>query len=303
MAGMYHALGIWMAAAAIDAPQVSITIDPPEIPFHRQSEFQIQVLTMSTEDVTLPPLDENYFGMPTDGSPSVTRETLENGQVRMIHSYTLDPVHVKEYAFPPLEVSIGDEKVSVTPPGLHVRELTPEEERKAMTFAPIAKPADLPAGYWRYIPWGIGILTAGALSALTLTLFRRRMAGRETDKPPWVLALSRLHELEKASNQFTDGPFYVALSDIVRHYLEDRYAIHAPERTTQELLVEAHQRGVLEEPLQLMLKRILRQSDRVKFAQFDASQEARLHDISEVRRLIEGTVPKTAEADSGTEAA
>ena len=60
--------------------------------------------------------------------------------------------------------------------------------------------------------------------------------------------------------------FYTRLSDIVRQYIERRFMIMAPERTTKEFLREAARRGELTIGHKELLAGFLRAADMVKFA-------------------------------------
>ena len=60
--------------------------------------------------------------------------------------------------------------------------------------------------------------------------------------------------------------FYVALSGIVRRYLEDRFGLHSPEQTTDEFLDSLASSPDLGRPHQDLLNEFLRGADLVKFA-------------------------------------
>lgn len=60
--------------------------------------------------------------------------------------------------------------------------------------------------------------------------------------------------------------FFVELSDLVRHYLEDRFGLHAPELTTEEFLEIAAGSPDLTQAHQGFLQDFLSMADRVKFA-------------------------------------
>ncbi len=61
--------------------------------------------------------------------------------------------------------------------------------------------------------------------------------------------------------------FYIRISDILRHYIENRFALHAPERTTEEFLAELQQSAVLAHGHKILLKEFLLHCDLVKFAE------------------------------------
>ncbi len=65
--------------------------------------------------------------------------------------------------------------------------------------------------------------------------------------------------------------FFVAISAIVRRYLEDRFDLRAPELTTEEFLALAGSASSLSHDHQHLLRDFLRQADLVKFAGVHAS--------------------------------
>src|SRR5258707_12752244 len=76
---------------------------------------------------------------------------------------------------------------------------------------------------------------------IALWMWKRRKptAVTETVVPlsAFEIALAALQRLRQDSP--TVEVFYTRLSDIVRQYIEDRFGLHAPERTTEEFLAEA----------------------------------------------------------------
>jgi hypothetical protein len=112
--------------------------------------------------------------------------------------------------------------------------------------------------------------------------------------PAWERAYERLRALDARqlpqSSEFE--PFYVELSSILRHYIEDRFMLHAPERTTPEFLAEASGAGALTEDHQKLLAGFLRHSDRVKFAKFEPTVTEMDHSMSLVLHFVDETVPK-----------
>jgi hypothetical protein len=92
-----------------------------------------------------------------------------------------------------------------------------------------------------------------------------------------------------------DG-FYVALSGIVRRYLEDRFALRSPELTTEEFLdalvdspelVRAHRR---------LLQEFLSGADLVKFAHFIPAPDDVEQSITTAQRFLEETRAGAAHA-------
>ncbi|MSR34741.1 MAG: hypothetical protein EXS12_08125 [Phycisphaerales bacterium] len=85
---------------------------------------------------------------------------------------------------------------------------------------------------------------------------------------PHERALRELNELaaRELPNKGLVLDFYVLLSDAVRHYVEGRFGIHAPEQTTKEFLTAARHHPQIVEDHQRLLASFLRAADMVKYA-------------------------------------
>ena len=86
--------------------------------------------------------------------------------------------------------------------------------------------------------------------------------------------------------------FYLRLSDIVRHYIEDRFGLRAPEQTTDEFLAALADAPQIRGDHQQLLRRFLRQADMVKFAKFMPGADETGGAVEAARRFIEQTIPE-----------
>ncbi len=120
---------------------------------------------------------------------------------------------------------------------------------------------------------------------------------------PWELALQRLKELEEkkylASVKFHE--YFFELSDILRHYIEDRYQIDAPERTTEEFLSSVRNLEVLTGAQKNMLKNFLVECDKVKFAKHAPSMDDAHWAFGIARSFIEQTTIVQSEMRMGSD--
>jgi len=167
------------------------------------------------------------------------------------------------------------------------------------TNAPLQASMDVKDLPRRLPPWLTGlvaVLILALLGALAAAYFTRLRKQEESATPPPIIpphieALLALDQLEQAG--FIDAqevePFYVALSDIVRRYLEDRFHLRAPEQTTEEFIREAAQSSRLHLAHQQLTQEFLQQSDLVKFAMHQPTIEDMKSGLQKARTLVHET--------------
>ncbi|MBW8014629.1 MAG: hypothetical protein FVQ82_00420 [Planctomycetes bacterium] len=105
------------------------------------------------------------------------------------------------------------------------------------------------------------------------------------------IALRRLKELED-EGLVSAGMlkiFYERVSNILRYYIEDRFTLKAPERTTEEFLFELKSASVLAEADKDSLEQFLRHCDLVKFAKHEPDGEQIRLTVDLVRDFIDRT--------------
>jgi hypothetical protein len=117
---------------------------------------------------------------------------------------------------------------------------------------------------------------------------RRRI---ERQRSAYDEAVTRLHELEQAGppDETAADAWFVALSAIVRRYLEQRYEIRAPELTTEEFLPVATARPELSADHRSLLRSFLERCDRVKFAGYRPDADESLATLKAARGFVEDT--------------
>jgi len=83
--------------------------------------------------------------------------------------------------------------------------------------------------------------------------------------------------------------FYEQISDILRHYIEHRFNLRAPERTTEEFLIELATAEVLGAADKEDLGEFLKHCDLVKFARYNPATEQIQKTFDLVKNFIEKT--------------
>lgn len=146
------------------------------------------------------------------------------------------------------------------------------------------------------LPWMAILLVVSALAVIgsgtVLTLraraARRKVAARRSAYDDAVARLAQL-EARGAPEPASADAWFVDLSDIVRHYLEQRYEIAAPELTTEEFLLVASQATALSTEHRSLLSAFLVRCDRVKFAGYRPDSDESLASLKAARAFVEDT--------------
>ncbi len=164
----------------------------------------------------------------------------------------------------------------------------------------IHPPVPLP-DLWSWLGWVLAVLAlAGAAGALwRLWRGRRARILAQPPEPPHVRARRRLGA---ALALLPDArAFCFAVSDALRCYLEERFGLHAPERTTEEFLSELQHSDRLTAAQKQTLGDFLQRCDLVKFARHRPA-EPELRELYAVAlQLIAETQPIEAPAPAGHE--
>ena len=124
-------------------------------------------------------------------------------------------------------------------------------------------------------PWGVIVLAALLLIGLLIYVITRLnnkkpVFGKvKPSEPPHIVALRELEKIksEKLWQNNKVKLYYTRVTDVLRIYLEQRYAIQAPEQTSDEIL-QALAHLPLPETFLPQLRTFLSVSDLVKFAKY-----------------------------------
>jgi hypothetical protein len=154
----------------------------------------------------------------------------------------------------------------------------------------IKPPVRIPTG-WEWLWWTLGAL---ALAAIAYALWRRWRKKQETPAPviivpPHERARQKLREALSLIDQ--PKPFCIAVSEALRYYLEERFNLRAPERTTEEFLEELQRSAILSFEQKRSLGDFLVRCDLVKFARYEPGRPE-LQDLYDAAlRLVDETAP------------
>jgi hypothetical protein len=201
----------------------------------------------------------------------------ENGRIIYTRSYVLEPFLSGEYYIPALKFRFngdgeGETHELVTEEfKITVNSILPEDYDE-LELKDIAGPV-LPPGPRKGVLIGFAVAALAVLAGLWFGI--RYLRGRESVSgeivvPPHERAYAELQAL-LAQDLVERGlikEFYTGVSAVLRQYIEDRYGLNAPERTTEEFLMELGEDDILMEEQKQLLKEFLTHCDLVKFAEF-----------------------------------
>jgi len=204
---------------------------------------------------------------------------IEGGKIRRRRSYTLEPFLSGDYKIPPMKVTFwkeADEKakkheIESEEIVIKVTSLLPEKIAE-LKLKELAGPVELPPpGRSRpYIAIAAALVAlAGVVGVIVWQRRRRPGAPEARSIPAHEIAYDQLEKLikEQLIEQGQFKLFHIRISDILRHYIENRFALRAPERTTEEFLNEIRDSGLLDARQKILLREFLNHCDLVKFAE------------------------------------
>lgn len=202
------------------------------------------------------------------------------------HLVRSPPVQYRTQSGAPLETATADDL------GIAVTSVLGEADATSdiKDLAPLEEfPRD-----WRPVLLLAGGVLAVVAALLALVWWRRRRTRPRIVAPPepaHVVALRALEALRARALPQAGAfkEFYSALSDVVRTYLEQRFALRAPEMTTEEFLQAATRGGGLERPHRQLLGEFLVECDLVKFARHVPTLEQCERAFTAARRFVDET--------------
>ena len=226
--------------------------------------------------------------------------------------YLLEVGEVGELDIPPLTVTLSDEDAAE---GEEPLQLTTEPYRVVVTSilpeeADLKKPKDIAPPVelaWRGLPVWAWIAIAAVLVLVVLAVLwwkrvrRRRLLRGEPSQPAHLLALAALDRLQSDDLITLQRieEFYVRVSGILRHYIEWRFGLRAPEQTTEEFLDAMLVAGGPIAEHRDLLSAFLAHCDLVKFARHQPAPDDMRNALQRARDFVEQTADPESLVSAG----
>jgi hypothetical protein len=297
-------------SAAKDGVALTIRLDRDRITTAQWLTLEVAVDAAEGRAVQLPAPEEVEGGsLRVERMHTAPPELVEEGTVRWLRRYELQPFLAGSYSVPALQVAVGGPDTTLATEPIPVAVVSvvdaaetaprPREVQDPVAVAPRTTQIVLFAA--------VGLAVAGAVAA-AVVWWRRRAARRRAQEalvPPHEAALRALRELA-AGDLPERAPlaFHHAVADVVRRYLEQRFAVRAPERTTEELMLTVAGADWLDDVQRRALHTFLARCDQVKFAGARPPAAAARDLIDTASDLVTALrlVPEELEADDRKDA-
>ncbi len=264
-------------------------------------EYTLTIYAPEDMELQFPDFDEGLGGLTVKDLDS--REKSLFGKRTITRRYTLLTYKPGEYAIP--EIAVNYRKIgakewkTAKAAGLKISVKSMlKEEPGAKDIRDIKGPLSFSGGR-RGILFMIFILLIIIIFAVW-SLFKRRKAGAlaAPPKPAHEIAYEALRALREKhlAEHGMIKEIYIELSDIVRHYLENRFILRAPEMTTEEFLDKLKDTDMLSYDQKILLKDFLFHCDLVKFARYGPTEKEIDSSFKSAENLVDQT-KRTAEGE------
>jgi hypothetical protein len=278
---------------------VHVRIDKSKLTIAETLLLEFEAVIEPGYEVRMPKVDDLLENFGIVDWNNLGNRLDENNNVASTYRYRLEPFLSGKYEVPAFTFefydvnSVEDKKyeLSSEPIAVEVTSLL-GEQRGELVIEDIEDVVEMPKEASLWWVWLLIIAFIAAVAGGWILLRRKRVAKLiRIFKPAHEIAYDRLKALVK-KNLVEAGKikeFYERISSILRHYIEHRFDLRAPERTTEEFLAELKYTDVLSVSDKESLEEFLTHCDLVKFAKHTPTTEQIQQTFDLVKEFIEKT--------------
>lgn len=291
----------WVPTLMAQSFTVSSELDSASIQIGEQARLRLSVARPANLEVTVPILSDTI----TQGIEIVEivkPDTLQlgNERIQVNYDYLVTSFDSGFYFVPSYTYAAAGDTLQTQPLGLSVTTVAVNPDTDDIkTIKPIM---DAPFYWSELFTWvGYGLLVLVLIAVIVLLLlkyvFNKKVpfisATPPPVIPPHIVALTRLEEIKAAKVWQTGNPkaFYTDVTDVLRVYLEGRFAINAMELTSDEIMAVVKKEPELDE-VRAKLRQLLELSDLVKFAKMVPLENENESSLLIAFEVVESTKPQ-----------
>ncbi|MDP3981601.1 MAG: hypothetical protein Q8Q33_09335 [Chlamydiota bacterium] len=282
----------------IELAQIKATVDQSTITIGDKIIYTLSVITNDDVKVSFPMDPSNFGGFMVQDFGENKPQRAGSHKIKHELWYTLDTYTVGSYVIPPHQAKItfasGKDKELLSPEiFVEVKSvLGVEQEKEDIHEIKEPKLYSNKYSFW-FLMILLSIILICVLCLASAIYYFKKNKNRKTlpARLPHEIALDELLRIEEM-DLLTKGKikeYYYRVSSCLRHYLEGRYSLRAPEQTTEEFIEEASKTSALSLEQKQLLEQYLSHCDLVKYAKLEPFSEEAHKLLQSTRQFIENT--------------
>lgn len=298
---------IWSGVCAQNTPPiVDANFSRDSILIGDQFKLTVDIDKDVVQITEFPVFDKGKLGEKLEIVSESKIDTISNKDRRVIlrKEYTLTGFDEGSYNLGKFPVLYVDKNVTDTvwsADSLLIQVHTFEIDTTKQTIFDLKGQLDTPLKFGEFSGYLIIGLLVAALLAVIIYFIVRKMRNkplivrRQSLEPPHVIAIKELEKLH-AQKLWQSGKvklYYTRLTDILREYIEERYAISAMEMTSDEIIAAFNNEELINSKLKAQISETLNTADFVKFAKYipDPQQNDTLYNyiyyfVEETKQIV-----------------
>lgn len=261
--------------------QVDVALQKDSIVIGDQIDFLLSVKGKSTDKISWPKFHDTLAaGIDIISLSKI--DTIKNSDKTITYKQKIKIISFDAgfYRIPPFVFANG---IASKPLVLFVNTVNVDNQKPIKDIRP---PLDAPISFMEIVPYLLIVVVFVTIGLLIYLFIKNRKQNKplfnilkEEVIPPHVIALEALENLrqKKLWQQSKYKEYYTELTDVLREYLERRYAINAQEMVSEEIIAELKQAAISTDFIQSVSSTLLT-ADLVKFAKekpmSDVNQQA-----------------------------
>ena len=285
------------------------SVDKDEVTIGDKIKFVIRVKYKGDITLQFPEVGEQIgvFAIKETGLAE-TPKIEKDGYSVVERNYLLNSYEIGRHAIPSLKIkykgSQGEGEVAANEVIIDIKGVIKEGEMSG-DIKDIFPPIDVPTSFKRLILWisvALGVLLLSGIIYGLVCKFKKRSKIQERQfvrRTPQEIAYELLERLLK-EDLIAKGlvrEYYYRITNILRHYIEDRFGLLAPERTTEEFLTEMAHANQLDATHKILIREFLERCDMVKYAKYGPSNLEIKETYDAAKRFIDETIERLKEKE------
>ncbi|MBI2470228.1 MAG: hypothetical protein HYV59_03175 [Planctomycetes bacterium] len=289
--------------------EATASVDKDEVTIGDKIKFVIRVKYKDDIAIQFPEIGEQIGVVAIKEAGIAGTPKREKDGVSVVErNYLLSSYEIGRHTIPSLKIkykgSQGDGEVATNEVIIDVKGVIKEGEISG-DIKDILSPVDVPTSFKRLILWisiGMGAFLLSGIIYGLIYKFKKRSKIQEQrfiKRTPHEIAYELLERLsgEDLVAKGLIREYYYRITNILRHYIEDRFGLFAPERTTEEFLAEMAHTNKLDDTHKILFREFLERCDMVKYAKYGPSNLEIKETYDAAKRFIDETRERMEEKE------